>query len=246
MDLYAFGPIAAALDTASDFVISVADALGPLAGANSAALAIVLLTLALRTVLIPVGFSQVRAQRVRERLAPRIADMRRRHAKDGARLQRELAALYAAENASPLAGCLPVLVQGPVLSGVYALFVLPSIAGHANPLLAHGLFGAPLGTGLLAAIGSGSVAAIAVPAGVVALILVVVLVNRRRSLRLAQPGDPADGGAAAVRAARVLSWLPLLTVAFAAVAPLAATVYILVSTTWTVVERSILLQLLPH
>lgn len=244
MDLYSFGPIAAALDTASGFVLSVADALGPLAGANGAALAIVVLTVALRTLLIPVGVSQVRAQRVRERLAPRIAELRRRHRTDSARMQRELSALYASENASPLAGCLPLLVQAPVLSGVYALFVLPTIAGHANVLLAHSLFAAPLGSSLLAAVGSGSAAAVLVPGAVLVLILAVVLVNRHRTLRATAPVTVAPGpGAGATRA---LSWLPLVTVVFAAIAPLAAALYILVSTTWTVIERSVLLQLFPH
>jgi YidC/Oxa1 family membrane protein insertase len=236
MDLYSLGPIAAVLDTASGFVLSVADALGPLAGVNSAALAIIVLTLALRAVLVPVGVSQLRAQRVRERLAPTIEALRRRHGKDAHRLQRELAGLYATENASPVAGCLPLLVQAPVLSGVYALFVLPSIAGHANLLLAHNLFGAPLGSSLIAAVGSGAGAAIVVPLVVLVLILAVVLLGRQRTL--AQFGEG--------RGPRALSWLPLVTVAFAVVAPLAATLYILVSTSWTVVERAILPHVLPQ
>lgn len=236
MNIYAFGPIAAVLDTASSFVISLSDALTPLAGATSAALAIVLITLALRAVLIPVGVSQVRAQRVRDRLAPHIAALRQRHSKDAARMQRELSALYASEKASPMAGCMPLLVQAPILSGVYALFVLPTIAGHANALLSHGLFGAPLGTSLIAALGSGSPLAILVPAVVVTLVLAIAMVNRHRSVRLA---------VGATGLARALSWLPLLSVLFAAIAPLAAALYLLVSMGWSAVERPLLLHLIP-
>lgn len=244
MNPYAFGPIAAVLDAASGFVQSISAALDPLAGANAAALAIVLCTLALRAALVPVGVSQVRAQRVRERLAPRITALRARHAKDPARMQSELSALYAAEKASPFAGCLPLLVQAPVLSGVYALFVLPMIAGHANPLLAHALFGAPLSASLMAAVGSGSVLALVVPGTVVALILAVLLVGRRMQLRMMPTPvvEPAPGTAAV---ARLASWLPLVTVAFAAFAPLAAALYIAVSTTWTLVERPVLQHLVP-
>ncbi|THG35531.1 YidC/Oxa1 family membrane protein insertase [Glaciibacter flavus] len=237
MNFFAFAPIAGLLDGASHALDGVSHSLAPIAGASSAALAIVLVTLALRTVLIPVGVSQVRAQRVRTRLAPRVADLRRRHARHTARLQRELAALYASEKASPAAGCLPALLQAPILSGVYTLFTLPIIAGHGNVLLAHSLFGAPLGTSLVAAFGSGSVLAIAVPAVVVALIAVVALVNRHRTVLLA--------GGTAGRTAAILSWLPLVTVLFAALAPLAASVYLLTSTTWTVLERAILLHLIP-
>lgn len=236
MNIYAFGPIAAVLDTASSLVISLSDALTPLAGATSAALAIVLITLALRAVLIPVGVSQVRAQRVRDRLAPRIAALRQRHSKDAARMQRELSALYASEKASPMAGCMPLLVQAPILSGVYALFVLPTIAGHANALLSHGLFGAPLGTSLIAALGSGSPLAILVPAVVVMLVLAIAMVNRHRAVRVA---------VGATGLTRALSWLPLLSVLFAAIAPLAAALYLLVSMGWSAVERPLLLHLIP-
>lgn len=236
MNIYAFGPIAAVLDTASSLVISLSDALTPLAGATSAALAIVLITLALRAALIPVGVSQVRAQRVRDRLAPRIAALRQRHSKDAARMQRELSALYASEKASPMAGCMPLLVQAPILSGVYALFVLPTIAGHANALLSHGLFGAPLGTSLIAALGSGSPLAILVPAVVVMLVLAIAMVNRHRAVRVA---------VGATGLTRALSWLPLLSVLFAAIAPLAAALYLLVSMGWSAVERSLLLHLIP-
>lgn len=236
MNIYAFGPIAAVLDTASSLVISLSDALTPLAGATSAALAIVLITLALRAALIPVGVSQVRAQRVRDRLAPRIAALRQRHSKDAARMQRELSALYASEKASPMAGCMPLLVQAPILSGVYALFVLPTIAGHANALLSHGLFGAPLGTSLIAALGSGSPLAILVPAVVVMLVLAIAMVNRHRAVRVA---------VGATGLTRALSWLPLLSVPFAAIAPLAAALYLLVSMGWSAVERPLLLHLIP-
>ncbi len=89
MDLYAFPPIAALLDGAHALLMGLADLLEPLAGAASAAAAVVLVTLLVRAALIPVGISQAKAERTRARLAPRIAELRRRHANDPERLQRE-------------------------------------------------------------------------------------------------------------------------------------------------------------
>jgi membrane protein insertase Oxa1/YidC/SpoIIIJ len=43
---------------------------------------------------------------------------------------------------------------------------------------------------------------------------------------------------------RALSWLPFLTVVFAAVVPLAATLYLAVATAWTLVERTVLRRML--
>jgi YidC/Oxa1 family membrane protein insertase len=73
------------------------------------------------------------------------------------RLQRETLALYRAEGVSPAAGCLPLLIQAPIVGLVYAVFLHGSIAGHANPLLGEHLFGVPLGQTAVAAAASGFV-----------------------------------------------------------------------------------------
>ena len=290
MNIYDLGPIAAALDGAYAVVQFLSTTLEPFAGAGSAALAIVLLTVIVRLALIPVGVSQARAQRTRLRLAPRLAELRRRHGSNRERLQRETMALYAAENASPLAGCLPLLIQAPVLSLVYGLFIHPTINGHANDLLTESLAGAPLGTSLVTALTTGTAAAspatLLVSAIVLALITAVALLSRHVTTRAAAavtaattpatPGGPAgrsgrgprgrgDLGAGRARggdrggapvdglpaalapggsAARVLSWLPLATVIVAAFVPLAAALYLLVTTTWTLTERELLRRLI--
>jgi YidC/Oxa1 family membrane protein insertase len=260
MYFYAFGPIAAVLDAAYAVLHNLTQFLTPFAAANAAALAIVVLTVVLRLALIPVGISQARAQVVRQRLAPRLAELRRRHGGDPERLQRETAALYAAENASPLAGCLPLLVQAPILSIVYSLFVLGSINGHDNALLHGGLLGSPLGTSILSGWGAGATTTVLlVGAAVLTVLLVAQLLSRR--LMLAQgataagetaPVTPsaAPTAAAALSPAaqagmtRALSWLPLISVVFAAIVPLAAALYLTVSALWSVGERALLWRLL--
>jgi len=261
MNFYAFGPIAAVLDAAYAVLHNLTLFLTPVAAANSAALAIVVITLALRLVLIPVGVSQARAQQVRQRLAPRLAELRRLHGKNPERLQRETAALYAAENASPLAGCLPLLIQAPVLSIVYGLFVLPTINGHDNALLAGGVLGSPLGTSILAGWGVGpTVPVLLVGVGLLAVLLVAQLLSRQLMLaqtaattglpatalsaQAAPPAAAALSPAAQATMTGVLSWLPLISVVFAAFVPLAAAVYLTVSAVWSVAERALLWRLM--
>ncbi|PXA68737.1 YidC/Oxa1 family membrane protein insertase [Cryobacterium arcticum] len=261
MNFYAFGPIAAVLDAAYAVLHNLTLFLTPVAAADAAALAIVVITLALRLVLIPVGVSQARAQQVRQRLAPRLAELRRLHGKNPERLQRETAALYAAENASPLAGCLPLLIQAPVLSIVYGLFVLPTINGHDNALLAGGVLGSPLGTSILAGWGAGpTVPVLLVGVGLLAVLLVAQLLSRQLMLaqtaattglpatapsaQAAPPAAAALSPAAQATMTGVLSWLPLISVVFAAFVPLAAAVYLTVSAVWSVAERALLWRLM--
>jgi YidC/Oxa1 family membrane protein insertase len=169
-----------------------------------------------------------------------VRDLRRRYATNPEVLQRRTMELYAEEKASPLAGCLPTLLQAPVLSVLYGLFVLASIDGHPNGLLTEHLLSVPLGTSLPSFLAAGA----AWPGVLVYLVLLagiatVAALSRAHSLRNAEPATE-DAPAGMQQVTRVLSWAPLMTVVFAALVPLAATLYLAVSTTWTLVERALL------
>jgi YidC/Oxa1 family membrane protein insertase len=249
MDLFAAGPIAGILDVVYQFVAALSQALAPIAGSASAALAVIVLTLIVRALLIPVGMAQVRAEFTRRRLAPKLAELQRTHAGDREKLQRKTVELYAQEKASPFAGCLPLVLQAPVLSLVYALFLHQNINGHANTLLSQQLFGVPLGSSFVHVLGSGglSLPVIAVFVGFLAAITAVTAVSRKL-LALPPAHRTVSAGATqpTSQLARVLSFLPFITVVFAAFVPLAAALYLLTTTSWTVAERVSLRRLLSE
>ncbi|HEU0207006.1 MAG TPA: membrane protein insertase YidC [Pseudolysinimonas sp.] len=227
MNFFDFPPFAAVLDAASA-------ALGALGGVVSPGIAIVLVTIAVRAALVPLSLAVVRAEGHRRRIAPQLARLRTRYAKQPERLRNETLALYAAEKISPIAGFLPGLAQAPVLTLVYALFTSNTIAGHANALLHATLFGAPLGRHLIAAAG-GVLATDVVAVALIVIIALIAWLSRRAARSRALPLEPAQQ-----RIADVLSYAPFLTVAFAAVVPLAATLYLALSTAWTLIERQIM------
>lgn len=244
MDLFAFPPLAALLDAAYGALAGLSDLLAPLAGASAAALAVVLVTLLVRALLIPVGFSTARAEQTRARLAPRLRELQRRHKKNPERLQTEMLALYRDEKTSPFAGMLPVLAQAPVVGLLYTLFIRPEIAGHPNDLLSHDLFGAPLGTSLASAVFGGTVtpATLAVFA---ALLLVIVATAEvtRRVFRPAPTDDDSPMNSPAMQ--RVFGSLHYLTAVFALFVPLAAALYLTVTVVWTLVQRMLLRRRYP-
>lgn len=240
MDIFSFGPIAAILDGTYNLVTSLSAATAPVAGTMSGLIAVVILTMLIRTVLLPVGMSQVRAEYTRRRLAPKLAELQRKHGKDRETLTRKTMELYQAEKASPFAGMLPLLLQIPVISLVYAVFTHPMIAGHANSLLTQQAFGAPLGTSFVGLTGAGAAVWPAMLVYLVVLLLIAVVMTVSRKV-LALPVTEGRQPAGLVRAA---SFLPYVTVVFAAFVPLAAAVYILTSAAWTVAERFVLRRLL--
>ena len=235
MNPFDLPPVAAILELA-------ASALAVLGGVVTPAGAVVLVTLAVRALLVPVGVSVAKAAQGRRRIAPRLAELQQRHRRNPEKLQRETLALYAAEKVSPFAGCLPMLAQAPVISLVYALFASASIAGDPNRLLDASLLGAGLGRHLLD-VGSGAQPSDLVFVGLLLAIGVVAWLNRRMSLRdaAAMPAPASDApGAALLNPRGVLGWAPFLTLGFAAFVPLAATLYLAVSGAWSYAERRIL------
>ncbi|GGF04679.1 YidC/Oxa1 family membrane protein insertase [Mycetocola zhadangensis] len=240
MDIYSFAPVAIVLDFAYSLVSGIADLLLPLTGSLSTAVAIVAITLLVRTALMPVGRSQVRAEFTRRRLAPQLAELQRRYKKKPELLQQKTMELYTAEKASPLAGCFPTLLQAPVISTVYGLFILQVINGHPNSLLTEQVFGVQLGTPLVAFLTAGTAwPGVLVYATFLGIIATVAWLSRRAALRNAPP--PAEGLPANMQnLTGILSWMPFITVIFAAIVPLAATLYLAVTTSWTLVERAVL------
>ncbi|MEV6834226.1 membrane protein insertase YidC [Streptomyces sp. NPDC051133] len=229
-------------------VEQLADLLTPLFHASAAAAAIVLFTALVRLLVHPLSRAAARGQRARTALQPRIAELRKKHAKDPQRLQRAVMELHAEEKVSPLSGCLPGLLQMPAFFVLYHLFSSSTIGGDGNGLLAHRLLAAPLGGRWADALADGGVFG---PAGLVylglfALVAAVAAFNYRRTKRTAAAnpvtvgaGDGAQvpGLGAIGKAMPFLSFFTLVTVA---VVPLAAALYVVTSTTWSAVERAAL------
>jgi YidC/Oxa1 family membrane protein insertase len=226
------------------FVSAVAAGLAPLLGGAAAAAAIVACTAAVRLLVLPLSVSALRGQAAQARLAPRVAELRRRHAGDPGRLHAEVTALYRREGTSMLAGYLPVLLQAPFFTVLYLMFRSPRVGGAANILLRHDLLGASLASHWLTAPGPVSGQGV-VFLGVFCALAVIGWLHARLAQRpLAPAAPPAPAAAAAVQpagAAKMLAMLaPAITVAMAALVPLAAGLYLVTTTGWTLAERAVL------
>jgi YidC/Oxa1 family membrane protein insertase len=86
-------------------------------------LAIILLTAAIRLVLHPLTRKQLKSMKVMQALAPQIEVLRRKYKEDPKKLNAEVMNLYKANNANPVGGCLPLLLQFPILIALYRVIV---------------------------------------------------------------------------------------------------------------------------
>ncbi|MFG1708474.1 YidC/Oxa1 family membrane protein insertase [Nonomuraea sp. M3C6] len=192
-----------------------------------AALGIVLFTLAVRLVLLPLNVRQARTAKIRERLAPKLRELQKRFARNPERLSKELSALYAKEGSSPFAGFMPMLGQLPFMWLMYR------VATHPTALAGHDLFGAPLGQQVAGVIANYGLVSWPVLVFVLLIALIAVVAwFAARQIKVTEEQPPL--------LRKIMPLVPYGSVLAALVLPLAAGLYLLVSTAWAVSERAVL------
>lgn len=97
---------------------------------------IILFTIIIRIILMPLMHFQTKSMRKTQDLQPQLKALQKRYASKDRETQEKLQAetkkLYAANNVNPYAGCLPLLVQMPVMMALYqAILRVPELRqGH--------------------------------------------------------------------------------------------------------------------
>ena len=90
------------------------------------ALAIIVFTVVIRTLLAPLFVRQIQSQKEMQRMAPLIREVNRKHKGNRTKIAEETQALYKEHGVNPAAGCLPVLLQLPLLFALYQALIRAS------------------------------------------------------------------------------------------------------------------------
>jgi len=87
--------------------------------------AIILLTILMKLLFYPLTIKQTRSMKKMQKIAPEVKRLRDKYKNDRDRLNREIMALYKKHDVNPMGGCLPMLVQFPIL--IALIKVLPVV-----------------------------------------------------------------------------------------------------------------------
>jgi YidC/Oxa1 family membrane protein insertase len=90
------------------------------------ALAIIVFTVVIRTILAPLFVRQIRSQKEMQRMQPLIREVQRKHKGNRQKVSEETMALYREHGVNPAAGCLPVVLQLPILFALYQALIRAS------------------------------------------------------------------------------------------------------------------------
>lgn len=98
-------------------------------------LSIIVLTIIIKLVLFPLTLQQLKSMKATQALQPKMAEIRKKYAKDQQAQMQAMQSLYKEYGVNPVAGCLPLLVQLPVLYGLfYALNNVLKAATNLNAI----------------------------------------------------------------------------------------------------------------
>ncbi len=96
--------------------------------------AIILLTVAIRAALFPLSIKAQRSQRALNALNPKLQELKEKHKHDQVAQGNATMQLYKEHGVNPIAGCLPMLIQIPVLIALYRVFIAGISPSSLNDL----------------------------------------------------------------------------------------------------------------
>ncbi len=83
---------------------------------------IIVFTLLIKTILFPLGAKAIRSQKSLSRVTPEIKKIQEKYKNDKEKQSKEIMDLYKREKVNPLSGCLPLLIQLPILLALFRIF----------------------------------------------------------------------------------------------------------------------------
>ncbi len=224
-------------------------------------LSIVLLTVFVRLLLFPLFVKQIKSQRRMQELAPRIKDLQKQHKGDRETLNVEMMKLYKDNNANPISGCLPLLLQLPVFFALFSVIREFKPQANGEPAVARfGLSAADLAEGGRAQIFGAPISAafnsspdflarLGGEQGTVRVVAVIMLVlmgattywTQRQMMARATTTDPTQQSVQKI----MLYVLPLSFAVFGFSFPIGVLLYWLTTNVWSMGQQAYVIRRMP-
>ena len=88
-------------------------------GFGSYGLAIILLTIIVKIIVYPLTKKQIQSMKAMQKIQPEMQKLQKKYKDNPQMMQKKLMELYQKEGANPMSGCLPMLIQMPILMAMY-------------------------------------------------------------------------------------------------------------------------------
>ena len=217
-------------------------------GGISWGFSIVLLTIAVRAVLVPLTLRQIKSMVRMQTLSPQMKEIQKKYKEDKQRQQQEMMKFYKENNVNPLASCLPLVLQLPVLISLYYMLkaslrsdICPKVqqAYQAHYASVHHLASAAAAHGQTTSCKNAPGASFlfihdltAKATGVTLVVLLILYIGSQVSssvLMSTASMDPTQR--------KVMMFMPLIFAAFVFRFPAGVLVYWITTNLWTIAQQ---------
>ncbi|MDL5352152.1 membrane protein insertase YidC [Microbacterium sp. zg-YB36] len=235
----------------------------PTAAGLTWVLAIIGLVIVVRSALIPLFVRQIKSQRKMMEIAPELRKVQEKYRNKKDQLSREAMsretmALYKKHGTTPVSSCLPLLVQMPILLGMF--YTLSDVKRHAewgvggvgllNAELTKEFYEAklfdvaPLHVNMIEAINTGQTATVAILIVLVVLMIASQFITQLQIISKNLSPEAKTGQAYTMQKV-MLYVLPLAFIFSGVFFPLGVVIYWFVSNLWTMGQQFIVIRNLP-
>ena len=214
------------------------------------ALAIVSLTVVVRTAMIPLFVKQINSSRNMQLLQPKMQELQKKYGSDRERLGQETMKLYKEEGVNPMASCFPLLIQMPIFLALFRVLQGASdgpVRGQwlkdrpelVESLQSAKLFGAELASRIFPLTPFGMTQIL----GIILVILMVgaLFITQLQLMRKNMPPEALTGPMAQQQKI-MLYVFPIIYAMSSAVIPIGVLLYWLASNVWTMAQQGILIR----
>jgi YidC/Oxa1 family membrane protein insertase len=202
--------------------------------------AIIVVTIIIRLLLAPLQQFQLVTQRrtmaEQRKLAPQVAELRKKYKKEPQKLNAEMMKLYQEHGVNPLGGlvgCLPLLIQLPVLTALYYVFRGAHVSAP-HFLFVPDLMALPGKTWLIAGLPIPALVYLVFP-----LLAAITTLIQSRMLQAPKPPNPTEQEQQTQQMQRTMVWLsPLMIGYFALQVPAGLGLYWFVGNCVSIIQQS--------
>lgn len=203
-------------------------------------IAIILLTVLIRLALSPLSRKSIRSQKALQEIQPKVRVIQEKYKNNKEEQAKQLMAFYKENKVNPLSGCLPILIQLPILIALYRVF-LKGLDPQSLSLL-YSFVGNPLQIDPTFL----NVVSLAVPNKILAVLAGVTQFFQAKMImpKTSLPNLPkkSDEFTAQLISKQTLYFLPLLTLIISWKLPAGLALYWAATTVFTIIEQFVIMR----
>lgn len=106
-------------------------------------IAIIIFTVLVKMIMIPLTMKQTKSMKNMQEIQPKIKEIQKKYQNDKEKMNEKVMELYKEHNVNPFGGCLPLLIQFPIIIGLFTVLRQPENYGIAQEIVEAGFLWMP-------------------------------------------------------------------------------------------------------